>query len=70
VSLREQMPNVAVFIDAMRAAFGTDDINTQIKRGGNGEPVFWASENGIEWGTKLGDHSKQMEIMRTALKWR
>lgn len=68
LSLREQMPVVTAFIDNMREAFGTEFMNDIIKRGGRGEPVFWASENGIEYGTKMGDRSKQLEIMRNSLR--
>lgn len=45
------MPLVTAFIDDMRAAFGADEINTQIRAGLRGEPTFHASENGIEVGT-------------------
>lgn len=51
-SLREDMPHVTVFIDSLRAAFGTEMIDKQIRRGMRGEPTFWASENGIEVGTR------------------
>ncbi len=51
-NLREAMPVTTGFIDAMRAAFGADCINSSIKAGMNGQPMFYASENGIEVGTK------------------
>ena len=50
-SLREEMPQVAAFVDAMRAAFGKGAIDAQIRRGMQGEPVFYAQENGREVGT-------------------
>lgn len=53
---RIAMPASTAWIDALRAAFGNDDINEQIRRGVSGEPVFWASENGQEIGTKPPDH--------------
>jgi len=46
------MPLVTEFIDAMRKEFGVEEINTQIKRGMAGEGTFWASENGIEVGSR------------------
>lgn len=52
-SLRDEMPQTAEFIDALRDAFGKEMINEQIRAGMNGEPVFWASENGKEIGTKV-----------------
>ena len=52
MNLREQMPQTTAFIDALRAAFGADVINPSIKSGMNGQPTFYASENGIEVGTK------------------
>jgi hypothetical protein len=51
-SMREQMPVVTAWIDGMRAAFGTEAIDRQIKAGMRGEPVFYASENGHTVGTK------------------
>lgn len=45
------MPETAAFVDAMRQAFGVDEINGQIRKGMAGDPVFWASENGHEIGT-------------------
>ena len=49
---RETMPDCTVFIDEMRAAFGAEEINASIKAGINGQPTFWASENGVETGTQ------------------
>jgi hypothetical protein len=51
-SMREQMPTVASWIDGMREAFGKEHIDRQIRAGMNGQPVFYASENGHEVGTK------------------
>lgn len=51
-SLRTEMPSTAAFIDAMRDAFGAESINQSIKAGMNGQPTFYASENGHEVGTK------------------
>jgi hypothetical protein len=51
-NLREAMPETTAFIDALRAAFGADAINPSIKAGMNGQPTFWAQENGIEVGTR------------------
>ncbi len=50
---RGGMPLCAAFIDDFRNAFGAEDINLQQARGMRGEPVFWASENGIEIGTRI-----------------
>ena len=52
-SLRETMPATAEFIDACREAFGTDDVNTQIKLGIQGAKTFHARENGTEVGTAM-----------------
>lgn len=51
--LRQAMPATAAFIDAMREAFGTENINPSIKAGIDGQPTFWASENGQEIGTRF-----------------
>ena len=53
VNLRKSMPLVTAFIDDFREAFGADVINPQIRRGMAGEIGFWASENGVEVGTKF-----------------
>jgi hypothetical protein len=51
-SLREEMPQVTAFIDDLRAVFGADAINPQIKKGMAGLPGFFhAKENGHEVGT-------------------
>lgn len=52
-SMREQMPVVTALIDGLRAAFGTEMIDGQIRRGVNGEPTFYAYENGHTVGTKV-----------------
>jgi hypothetical protein len=46
-NLREEMPTVTAWIDDLRAAFGADGINAQIKKGMAGLPGFFhARENG------------------------
>ncbi len=49
--MRSEMPNVAAFIDELRAAFGVEMVNEQIRKGLKGEPTFYAQENGHELGT-------------------
>lgn len=53
VDMREVMPQTAAFIDDLRAAFGAEMINTQIRRGMRGEPVFHAVEGGHSVGTPM-----------------
>ncbi|MFX1739821.1 hypothetical protein PXJ20_26720 [Paraburkholderia sp. A1RI_3L] len=48
------MPEIARFIEALREAFGGDEINAIVRRGRAGEPVFFAREGGVEFGTPLG----------------
>lgn len=61
-TLRDTMPTVTAFIDDLRAAFGKDMIDGQIRRGLAGEPVFYAEENGHVVGTRpprycrIGNH--------------
>jgi len=55
-SLRDQMPLVTAFIDECREVFGEQSINQSIRAGIDGQPTFWARENGIEIGT-LPAHS-------------
>lgn len=55
--LRQAMPETAAFIDAMRGAFGAEQINAVIRAGMDGQPMFWARENGNEVGTPPEDDS-------------
>lgn len=50
--LRLAMPHTAGFIDALREAFGAPQIDQAIRAGIEGQPTFWASENGREIGTR------------------
>jgi len=52
-SMRDQMPIVTALIDDLRATFGKEMIDGQIRSGINGQPTFWASENGHTVGTKM-----------------
>ena len=52
-SLRDQMPQVAAFIDDLREAFGREVIDGQIRAGLAGQPVFHAREGGHEIGTPV-----------------
>jgi len=59
-SLREAMPITSGFIDAMRDAFGRDEVNSWIL-GQNGG-AFWASENGHEWGERPALGAQAMSL--------
>ncbi|WP_224016105.1 hypothetical protein [Paraburkholderia tropica] len=48
-----EMPEVAAWVEQLRAAFGVEEINRQIRRGRDGEPVFFAAEAGKTFGTRL-----------------
>lgn len=52
-SLREEMPETTAFIDSLRAVFGKEMINEQIRKGLKGEATFYASENGHVMGTPV-----------------
>jgi hypothetical protein len=52
-NLRTEMPITAAWIDSLRAAFGTEYIDSIIRRGMKGEPVFSAAENGHTIGTPV-----------------
>ena len=59
MALKDEMPQTAAWIAELRAVFGAtpEDLaafNRQIKAGFEGQPTFWARENGREVGTK--DH--------------
>lgn len=71
-SLRESMPLTAAFIDDLRAHFGVDEINGQIRKGMAGLPVFYAREGGQEIGTcapeGIGVNGTQMVLEKTIEK--
>lgn len=50
--MRQAMPTVAGWIDGLRAAFGAEMIDAAIRAGIDGQPTFYAAENGIEIGTR------------------
>lgn len=54
-NLRVDMPLVTEFIDAVREAFGRAPVDAAIRAGLDGQPTFWASENGIEIGVRTPD---------------
>ncbi|HPC23651.1 MAG TPA: hypothetical protein PK920_14365 [Phycisphaerae bacterium] len=54
-SLRSDMPLVTEFVDALREVFGRPAVDASIRAGLDGQPTFWASENGIEIGARLPD---------------
>jgi hypothetical protein len=51
--MRERMPQVAALIDDLRAAFGEEYIDSILRAGMAGKPVFYASENGHAVGTPV-----------------
>lgn len=52
MSLREEMPETAAWIDELRAAFGVDAINGSIRKGMAGLPGhFHAEESAHQAGT-------------------
>lgn len=54
MSLRDQMPQTAAIIDAMRDAFGAAGINAAIAAGMRGEPDrFYAREGELEVGMRF-----------------
>lgn len=52
-NMRAEMPITAAWIDRMRAAFGKEHIDSIIRRGMRGDPVFSASEAGHTIGTPV-----------------
>nr|WP_243460845.1 hypothetical protein [Paraburkholderia sp. PGU16] len=47
------MPQIASWVRDLRSAFGDAQLDDAISRGRNGEPDFFASENGRTFGTRL-----------------
>lgn len=62
-NLRNEMPEVAAFIDSVREAFGKEMIDVQIRKAvEKGESTFWARENGHRLGTRSTVHT-------SAIRW-
>jgi hypothetical protein len=59
-SMRERMPETAKLIDSLRKAFGEACIDQVIKAGVSGEPVFYASENGHQVGTRPAEQQEDV----------
>jgi len=53
--MRQAMPRVTEFIDAVREAFGRAPVDAAIRAGLDGQPTFWAIENGLEIGVRQPD---------------
>lgn len=69
MSLRAEMPKTAAFIDDMRAVFGREGIDAQIRKGMAGIPgAFYASENGREVGTKGQSAGKEISAAQMVLE--
>lgn len=52
-SMRELMPKVAAVIDEWRLVLGAEVVESIIRAGMGGQPVFFASENGHTVGTPI-----------------
>ena len=63
------MPTVAGWIDDLRAAFGAETINAAIRAGLDGQPTFYAEENGRAVGTKSQGMGSPLPRRRSA-RWR
>ena len=65
MALKDEMPQTAAWVAALREAFcdtpaDVAAFNRQIKAGIDGQPTFYARENGREVGTK--DHRQGVEL--------
>lgn len=63
--LRTVMPKVTAFIDALRADpfFARQQIDAAIRAGIDGQQTFWASEGGIDVGTRyVVDPAKEVSV--------
>lgn len=50
---RDAMPHTAAFLEQMKGAFGGAEIEAAISAAKDGQPTFYASENGIEYGARM-----------------
>jgi len=59
---KEKMPVMAAFVEQLVEVFGKESIHGQIRKGLQGEPVFYATENGHEIGTPV-DSGARWRVM-------
>jgi len=67
-NMREKMPLTAMFVDEMRAAFGTEMVNRQIKRGLAGQETFFAEEAGHRVGTETPESKNYVLVSEMAFR--
>ena len=60
--LREEMPEVARFIDLLRDVFGRAAVDPSLSRGLGGEPVFFAVEAGRRIGRVPEDEGVEQRM--------
>ncbi len=68
--LRQAMPRVTEFLDALRedSFFPRQQINDSIRAGIDGQPTFFASENGHVIGTPAPiDHDRCFQVSKLHL---
>lgn len=58
--LRLAMPTVARWIDDLRSAWGAEQIDQAIRAGMNGQPTFYAAENGQQIGSRPSPASEDI----------
>lgn len=68
-NLRQTMPLVTEFIDALREHFPQAEVNAAIRAGMDGQQTFWATEGGIEIGARWRQSpaAAEAEAARSAL---
>ena len=66
--LRASMPQTTAFIDALREAFGVDEINGQIKLGMAGAQTFFAEEGGQSIGTRFTEIRNHITLDKMVIK--
>lgn len=68
MSLRDEMPITAAWIDGLRAAFGRDAIDGQIRRGLRGEAAFYAAEGGRTVGTRAAERGRTVSAAEMVIE--
>lgn len=60
------MPTVTARIDGLRAQYGTESFDARLRRAMDGEPVFHAREDGVEFGTPVPELAKWVDSIEDA----
>lgn len=60
------MPSVAARIDGLRVQYGAESFDARVRRAMHGEPVFYAREGGVDFGTPVPELTSWVDSIEDA----